>query len=134
MMKGPFYQHISSEGIKEDDFLTCAQKDLIDYATTQAHKILIIGKPRSGKTTLSKLLKQRLDVVHVSLENWLEALQAKIARLAEEPEEEVEEGQEPPKRYTELEESIKTALASGSGPTQAQVIEILKSELLSPLA
>lgn len=90
---------------------------MIDYATTPAHKILLIGKPRSGKTTLAKLLKTRLDLVHVSIENWLDALMAKIARLAEEPEEEVEEGQEPPKRYTDLEESIKTALSNGSGPT-----------------
>lgn len=59
---------------------------------------------------------------------------AKIARLAEEPEEEVEEGQEPPKRYTDLEEAIKASLTSGSGPTHDQVIEILKTECNSPLA
>ena len=117
MMKGPFYQHISSEGIIDDNFLTCAQQDLIDYATTPAHKILLIGKPRSGKTTLAQNLSKRLDLVHVSLENWLEALMAKIARLAEEPEEEVEEGQEPPKRYTDLEEAIRTSLTNGAGPT-----------------
>jgi len=36
MMKGPFYKHISKEGIKEDNFLTCAQQDLIDFANAQA--------------------------------------------------------------------------------------------------
>lgn len=34
MMKGPFYQLDSKEGLGEDDFVTCAEKDLIDAART----------------------------------------------------------------------------------------------------
>lgn len=56
MMKGPFYQYASLEGIKEDDFVNCNVQDLIDYATAPAPRILLLGKPRSGKTTLAKLM------------------------------------------------------------------------------
>lgn len=74
MMKGPFYQHASQHGISEDDFVNSATQDLINYATSQAPKVLLLGKPRSGKTTLAKLLADRLKLVHVNVENWLEKL------------------------------------------------------------
>ena len=50
---GPFYQYISKEGIQEDDFVNCGTMDLIDYANRETMKILIIGKPRCGKSTLA---------------------------------------------------------------------------------
>jgi hypothetical protein len=34
MMKGPFYQLDSREGLKNDDFVTCAEEDLIEAAKT----------------------------------------------------------------------------------------------------
>ena len=71
MMKGPFYNLESKEGMKEDNFVTTAEWDLIDAARTKALKVLVIGKPRSGKTTLSKNLASRLDLVHVNVENWI---------------------------------------------------------------
>ena len=54
--------------------MTCAQQDLIDYAQKPAPRILILGKPRSGKTTLASALCARLDLVHVSVEQWLDKL------------------------------------------------------------
>lgn len=90
MMRGPFCALDSREGLREDDFYTCAEQDLIDAARTASHRILVIGKPRSGKTLLSKNLAQRLDLVHISVDNWLAALQAKIK--AYEPPEDLEEG------------------------------------------
>jgi hypothetical protein len=56
IIKGPFYKFISRQGIIEDNFVDCAQKDLIEVANTESPKIFIFGKPRSGKTTLSRLL------------------------------------------------------------------------------
>lgn len=50
----------------------------------------MIGKPRSGKTTLAKQISDKLDLVHINVENWLEALIAKIK--AYEPPEDLEEG------------------------------------------
>jgi len=55
-MKGPFYQYVSRSGLSEDDFVNCRTQDLIDFATAPAATIFLIGKPRSGKTTLAAAL------------------------------------------------------------------------------
>ena len=85
----------SREGLSQDNFETCAEGDLIQAARTDALKILVIGKPRSGKTSLAKNLCQKLDLVHINVENWLNALINKIKTY--EPPEDLEEGQAPPK-------------------------------------
>jgi len=133
IFKGPFFKYISKEGLVEDDFSTCPQNDLIEYANKQAVRIMLFGKPRSGKTTLAKNLSKRLDVVHVNVENWLLRLQEKIKNY-EPPEEELEEGQEPPKWLTELEESVNISLKAGGGPSHEDTIAILKEEVASPAA
>lgn len=53
-------------------------------------RVLIIGKPRSGKTLLSKNLAVKLDLVHINIDNWLAALLQKIKTY--EPPEDLEEG------------------------------------------
>lgn len=121
MMKGPFYKMISKDGILVDDFSKCAQQDLIDVANTESPKIFVMGKPRSGKTTLSKMLAAKCNLVHVSVENWLTALMQKI-KDHDPAEDEVEEGQEPKKWLTDLEEAIHKALLDGSGPTHEQSV------------
>jgi hypothetical protein len=90
MMRGPFSALDSKDGLKEDNFYVSAEQDLIDAAKTQAMRVLIVGKPRSGKTVLSKNIAAKLDLVHICLENWLNALIAKIK--AYEPPEDLEEG------------------------------------------
>ena len=114
MMRGPFCSLESREGPQEDDFYTCADMDLINAARTQSLRLLVIGKPRSGKTKLSKNLAGKLDLVHISIENWLAALQKKIKEYA--PPEDLEEGQQPPKFLSYLEEAVNKSLLAGSGP------------------
>ena len=53
-------------------------------------RILVIGKPRSGKTLLAKNLATKLDLVHINIDNWLAALLNKIKNY--EPPEDLEEG------------------------------------------
>ena len=101
--------------MREDDFYTCAEQDLIDAARTDALRLLVIGKPRSGKTNLAKNLSIKLDLVHVSVDNWLVGLIAKIK--AYEPPEDLEEGQEPPRFLSDLEEAVYKGLQAGYGPT-----------------
>ena len=106
--RGPFCSLDSRTGLKEDDFYTCAQQDLIDAAKQQAMRILVIGKPRSGKSSLAKVLATRLDLVHLSIENWLAALLQKIKTY--EPPEDLEEGQAPPRFLSDLEEAVHKSL------------------------
>ena len=54
MIKGPFYKLLSKEGPSEDDFTKCGSNDLIDTANKEIFRVLILAKPRSGKTTLAK--------------------------------------------------------------------------------
>lgn len=91
LMKGPFYNLISREGSREDDFVNCTTRDLIDSANAEVMKVLLLGKPRSGKTTLAKDLAQKLDLVRVSADLWLEDLFARIKDREENPPEEDEE-------------------------------------------
>lgn len=140
MMKGPFFQMISMSGIKDDDFVTSFTQDLIDYATTPTPKVLLIGKPRCGKSTLAKLLAKKLGLVHVSVENWVNRLMTKINKFVEEPPEPIEgpdgESRDPTDAdlYTELECAVKKALQSGSGSSHEQNITILKEEMNSAAA
>ena len=77
-------------------------------------------------------LAKKLDLVHINIDNWINALIAKIK--AYEPPEDLEEGQEPPKYLSDLEEAINQALLQGGGPTDDQQIEILKLMIRSPAA
>ncbi len=90
MMRGPFCHLDSREGLREDDFYTCYEQDLIDAAKTAAMRVLIIGKPRAGKSLLAKNLATRLDLVHINLDNWLATLTSKIKGY--EAPEDLEEG------------------------------------------
>ena len=134
MMKGPFYQYASLEGIQEDNFVNCAVQDLIDYASNPAPRVLLLGKPRSGKTTLAKLLAARLDLVHVSVENWLARLLDKIKNYEPPEDLDLQEGEEPPKWLTDLEEAVDKALKAGSGPSHEQTVAILKEDMSSAQA
>lgn len=82
---------ISREGSREDDFVECTTRDLIDYANTELMRVLLLGKPRSGKTTLAKSLAQKLDLVRISPDVWIEDLFARIKDREENPPEEDEE-------------------------------------------
>ena len=54
---GPFLHYVSKEeGIREDDLVDSATHDLIDSANDHVMRVLIIGMPRSGKSTLAKQL------------------------------------------------------------------------------
>ena len=99
LMRGPFYNMISREGSREDDFVSCTTRDLIDSANAELMKVLILGNPRSGKTTMAISLAAKLDLVRISADLWLEDLFKRIKEKEdnEEPEEIPEEEAAPEK-------------------------------------
>ncbi len=142
MIEGPFYRLVSQQGPREDDFLAMGAKDLIDTANASNLRILLIGMPRCGKTTLARELEQKLKVLRISPDVWIEALFAKIKDREEnppeeEPEPELEEGQEPPPKKSwlqPLEEQVLEALKAGAAPSNAQIDAILAEMIASPAA
>jgi len=71
--------------------------DLINTAKKERLRVLVYGKPRSGKTTLAKELEKSLNVVRVSTDTYIANLFKKIKDREEnppeeEPEPELEEG------------------------------------------
>jgi len=72
--KGPFFNLMSREGIQMDNFVNCAIFDLIESANKDSQRILLIGKPRIGRTTLTKALCTQLDLVRISVDLWIENL------------------------------------------------------------
>lgn len=87
--------------------------------------MLVLGKPRSGKTTLAKQIEKRLNLTRVSVDVWIQNLFKKIKDREENPPEEepepvLEEGQEPPPKKSwlqPLEENVLTTLKSGGAPS-----------------
>ena len=114
LMRGPFYNLISRDGSREDDFVNCTTHDLIDSANAELMKVLVLGKPRVGKTTLAKALAESLDLVRISPDVWLEDLFARIKDREENPPEEEEEEEEE-KEEEAPEEEAKEEAEEGEG-------------------
>ena len=68
---------LSKNGIKSDPLSN--DLDLIKDSSKLPLAILIVGKSRSGKTTLARNLAVKLDLVHIEVTIILNALFKKIA-------------------------------------------------------
>lgn len=142
VIRGPFYKLQSKCGPAEDDFEKCGSNDLIDIANKEVVKMMILAKPRSGKTTLAKQLEKRLNLVRVAADAWIDNLFKKIKDREENPPEEepapeLEEGQEaPPKKswLQPLEESVVEQLKAGGAPSENEICQMLTAMIASPEA
>lgn len=68
---------MSRQGILSDPVTT--EHEVISAAKQKPLIILVLGKPRSGKTKTAKDLCQALDLVHITVDRWILALEKKIA-------------------------------------------------------
>ena len=53
--------------------------EIIEAANEKPMIILVIGKPRSGKTRTGKDISVALDIVHITIDRYILALEKKIA-------------------------------------------------------
>jgi hypothetical protein len=149
---GPFYQLYSKEGILEDNFVNCGYRDLIDYANKEVMKLLIIGKPRSGKSTLARNIAAKLDLVRISVDAWIENFFKIVKQRIDDPPpyepvfetkkvvneagEEVEEQVElpPPEWRTPLQVSVQETLKKGGDLKQEDMDAMIADQVRSNLA
>lgn len=122
-----FKHLVSKRGIIEDNIVN--KNDFIIEANKQALCIVVIGKPRSGKSKVATDLSKSLDLVHVCVKTYINKVLAKVANY--EPPEDLEEGQEPPKFLSELEEEIHQTLLVGKGPDDEQQVKLLAEMIQS---
>lgn len=147
VIRGPFYKLQSKAGPQEDEFENCGSQDLIDIANKEVIKLLILAKPRCGKTTLAKQLQQRLNLVRVAADAWIEKLFVKIQYYVENPPDAPEadpdavdaDGNplpppEAPSMLTELEQSVEKQLKAGGAPSEEEICQMLKLMIASPEA
>jgi DNA polymerase III delta prime subunit len=127
LLKGAFHQFESKAGIREDPCVS--DLEVIKYARQAPLVILLIGKPRSGKTTTAMNLSASLDLIHIDCQRYIDRLLAKIATY--EAPDDLEEGQEPPKWLSDFEEELHRQLKSGNGPNDQQIIEMLNLQIES---
>ena len=124
--------------------------DLVDSANKESQRILIIGKPRAGRTTLTNKLCKQLDLVRVAVDVWIEKVLAKIKDRTENPPEEEEKefyntmwvpppdnpDEEAPKIEQEWRTPLMAAVADqlmkGEGPSDGQIDDILREQCESP--
>jgi hypothetical protein len=138
LTQGPFYKLLSTQGPLSDDPYLMRTNDLINSASSDSLKILLLGLPRSGKSTLAKQLEQRLNVFRISPEVWIEKLFAKVKDLAENPIDDLPEWDpegglpkpEPPVLYTDLESQVLDVLRSGDAPNN-DLLDLILTDLIS---
>ena len=88
---------------------------------------MVIGKPRTGKTTLMKELAKKLDLIYIEPGVLLQKLLEKVANY--QPPTDLPEGQPPPKFLSEVEEAIMSRLKKGSEVSDFQTISMLNEAL-----
>lgn len=65
-------QFISKTSKIADENMDAIKEDLIDYGKETPFQILVIGEPKTGKSTVSKELALKLDIEYVEIEELLE--------------------------------------------------------------
>lgn len=103
--------------------------DIISEANEQVMKILIIGPPRSGKTTLAGELSKALDLNHIEFSSLILKLLAKGKK--EDDDQIDDEDEKKPEIYSPFEKNIVEALMNGDSVAPEQFFNLISTELSS---
>ena len=105
-------------------------QDIVALAAKPQLQMLILGKPRSGKTTLAKELAGSLHVNHIEPATLIEQIFEKLKP----PEEGFEEEENPAPKLSKLEQEIVDMMKEGKAVTLAQQLELVKAAVHSDLS
>lgn len=76
---------ISAIGRIPTDSKNPYEDDVIDYANRPPQQILLVGKPRSGRSTFCKALAAKLDLELLDLDRGIQKILAKVAENEQSP-------------------------------------------------
>jgi adenylate/nucleoside-diphosphate kinase len=107
-----------------------SDQDIVTIAAKPQLQMLILGKPRSGKTTLAKELEASLHVNHIEPAALIDQIFAKLKP----PEEGFDEEENPAPKLTPLEQEIVNTLKEGKAVTLAQQLGLVKAAVHSDLS
>jgi len=107
-----------------------SDQDIVTLAAKPQLQMLILGKPRSGKTTLAKELAGSLHVNHIEPAALIDQIFAKLKP----PEEGFDEEENPAPKLTPIEQEVVNMLKEGKAVTLAQQLELIKAAVHSDLS
>lgn len=67
-------------------------EDIITYAKKEPLQLLIIGRPKSGKSILAKSIAKKYNIVYISVESMIEKVFERVKFFEENPPEADEDG------------------------------------------
>jgi len=106
--------------------------DIIDIAKNLPLGIIILGRPRSGKTILSKILSDELGLVNLSIEQILDKNMTIFNEANELGEEEIEEKNLMLNKISKTVKTVIGELLQGSSIEKSYVLEIFKESIQLP--
>ena len=107
--------------------------DIISVSKQEVLKILLVGPPRCGKTSLAADLCKTLDLHHIEISSIISQLLAR-GKSEEEEAEQDEEDAIKPEIYNVFEKKVIESLASGDCVHPEDVSELVLKELMSDLS
>ena len=91
-------------------------------------QLLVIGRPKSGKSSLSKAIAAKYNLVLVSFEKMVEKLFEKVKFFEENPPETDEDGN-PKEGLLPIEKYVLSELQKGNAVDDEDMLDLLNNEL-----
>ena len=105
--------------------------DVIEYAHQPPLQLLIVGRPKCGKTSLAKRIAAKYQIVHVSLENSVNKIFERVKFFEENPPE-MDDNGVPKDGLTTIEKCVLEDLQQGKAVSDGDLLDLLNSEMKNP--
>lgn len=126
-----FHNYISKNDCLPFDNADPYIEDIIEYSNQAPLQILVLAKPRIGKSAFCASLAKKMDIFHIDPELSLQKLFKKIKDFEENPE--LDEENNPKGFLSPLEKEIMNDLKSGKEIPNDSLLELINLELDDPL-
>ncbi|EGR31735.1 hypothetical protein IMG5_103090 [Ichthyophthirius multifiliis] len=122
-----FRQFISKGGKIPQDTLDAYKEDVLEYANKRPLQMLVMGKPKTGKSKFCSLLQKKIDIIHIEAGFLIEKLMIRVK------ENEANATEEEPDKSLPWEKEIVKELLEGKSISGNNLIELINNELQNDL-